>query len=247
MYKIFIVEINKMKDPVKIISMLLAIFLLTGMVSVFEFNMMFKNINSNFQEEYMLFNLTFVLIKIMLPIILILLTTSIFAGEYASGNLKSFLICGINRKKYYWGKIIYILAITIIFTLVIFFALSLPCFIIGNIRFFFSEAFFKIFFLYLAAGVGTIPIILVTVFISFLLNDFEKTITCSLVVLFLSLTCDSVMEHSFYGLTGILSNCNLFYAGSLKNIFTAFVIGILYFLLLNVINLSIFERKDIWS
>lgn len=247
MYKIFITEMNKMKDPVKMISIILVIFLLTGMVSIFEFNMMFKDTNYNFQEEYMLFNLTFVLIKIMLPIILILLTTSIFAGEYSSGNMKSFLLCGINREKYYWGKIIYLLVVTIIFTVVIFFALSLPCLFIGNTEFFFSKAFLKIFFLYLAAGIGTIPIILVTVFISFLLNDFEKTITCSLVVLFLSLTCDSVMEHSFYGLTGILSNSNLLYSGSLKNISAVIIICSLYFFVLNVINLFVFKRKDIWS
>ena len=48
--------------------------------------------------QFLKYNLTFILMKILTPILLIIVTASVIADDYSSGVMKFFLISKIDKK-----------------------------------------------------------------------------------------------------------------------------------------------------
>ena len=84
-------KLNGSKAP--ILGFLFIVFICTG-VSVFEFRYVQFGISETFYIDFMLYNTTFVVMKVIVPILVLLLAASVWGGEYANGMIKSFLLQG---------------------------------------------------------------------------------------------------------------------------------------------------------
>ena len=96
-------KLNGSKAP--ILGFLFIVFICTG-VSVFEFRYVQFGISETFYIDFMLYNTTFVVMKVIVPILVLLLAASVWGGEYANGMIKSFLLCRVSKLEMFGGKLL---------------------------------------------------------------------------------------------------------------------------------------------
>jgi ABC-type transport system involved in multi-copper enzyme maturation permease subunit len=185
------------------------------------------------QHQFMEFNITFVLVKVLFPIFIAFITAVIITGEYESGLMKNFLTNGIKRGRYLFCKIIIANICAVLTALMIMFSLSLAYAVLWRTSFNIS---LQTVILYLAAGVSAIPIIAALSFISVLSDNFMKTIFISSGGVFLSLSLDSVIGENIITPTSFLSFIKP------ENSLFAVIYSIPYV----IIAILIFKRKNIW-
>lgn len=222
-------------------------FIVSILVSSIEYNSILDFTHKNIFMEFFIYNLDFILVKIMLPSMLILIAASTFATELSSGTMKTFLICGIKRSKIFVGKIIFLFFTILVYVFFLLTSLTIICLFLGGAEFIFSISYFKVVSLYLVAGLGIFPLILIVVLLSLILINFEKCLIASFAFLFIFLVGDSIIDVPFCTPTGFLSNSSLLLNYSICDYYYGVICWFLYCIFLIVISFYIFNRKDIWS
>jgi ABC-type transport system involved in multi-copper enzyme maturation permease subunit len=189
--------------------------------------------------DFMEFNITFLLVKILFPLSVACLTASSITGEYESGMTKNFLLTGIIRTDYIIGKIIILMFFCIVTALLIllFLSVSYPIIWQMNIR---ASEIYNIAILYIRVGISAFPIIAVSSLISVCVDNFLKTVFISVGLIFLSVSLDSVIGKNYLTPTSFLSGINDTPASFT---FVAIVYAIPFF----VITVLSFNRKNIWA
>ena len=197
--------------------------------------------------QFLKYNLTFILVKILTPVLLIIITASVIADDYSSGVMKFFLISKIDKKDVILGKILYLIIITLINTLVMFIIFSIVGGILaGDFSNIFLGEYIKVMNAYIITAFGMLPIVLVTSVISLMVDNFNQTIGISISVLIVSLMIDSINSKILgitptslisygYKLLGDISN---------KMMIIAVVLSCSYILLLVLSSIKIFKKKD---
>jgi hypothetical protein len=188
---------------------------------------------------FMEFNVTFLLVKILFPIIIACITAASITGEYESGMTKNFLLTGIRRTDYIVSKILILMVCAVLTAIMIMLFLSVSFAAIWRMNIGASEIY-KITVLYLRVGVSVFPIIAVVSLISINFNNFLTTIFISVGLIFLSFSLDSVIGESYLTPTSFLSGINDTPAS-----LTFF--AVIYAIPLIIITVLLFNRKNIWA
>lgn len=245
MYKIFKSELYKMSTPLKIISVVVGIITLVGLVSFLQYYMQFKDMEETSIEMFMTLNLRSILISFILPIIMIVITSTSFAEEYDLGMIKSYLLCGVDKKDIYGGKVLYLNIVLLSIVLMMYLGLYFAGSIIVNDTSF-NQNIFKYLPEYMYTGVAIELTILLTILFSLILENSNKTIVVSMVVMFLSMAMDSVLQGKFYTTTSFISNMNLVNQNDIADYKNSIILFLVYMVVLNITNLVYFKNKDIW-
>ena len=125
MLNVFKNEIYKSLTKGKILAYLIFLTLIISVIGVIiKINILYLTIEDGL-IQFLKYNLTFILMKILTPILLIIVTASVIADDYSSGVMKFFLISKIDKKDVILGKILYLIIITLINTLVMFIIFSI--------------------------------------------------------------------------------------------------------------------------
>ena len=98
---------------------------------------------------------------------------------------------------------------------------------------------------YAVTLIGLLPILLLTVIASILFGDFQKGFSLGIVLLFLSISLDSVLDNAYMTPTYFLSHSYIIYASKASP--ASFILPVLYTILLTVVGIMAFNRKDIWQ
>lgn len=245
MYRIFKSELYKISTPLKIISMIVGTIVLVSLISVLEYYAVFRSTQDSSIEMFMTMNLNFIIMNFILPIIMIVLTSSSFAEEYDFGMIQSYLLCGVDKKDVYFGKLLYLNAFLIVIVIMLYLELYLAgCIIVNDASI--SINIFGYLPKYIYAGIAIELIILVTILFSLILENNNKTILASIGLMFFSMIMDSVFAGKFYSITSFISNINLFYQDNIGEYINLLVLFLVYVVVLNIINLVFFKNKDIW-
>nr|WP_302638209.1 ABC transporter permease [uncultured Clostridium sp.] len=197
--------------------------------------------------QFLKYNLTFILVKILTPVLLIIITASVIADDYSSGVMKFFLISKIDKKDVIVGKILYLIIITLINTLAMFIIVSIVGGILAqDFSNIFSSEYIKVLNAYMITAFGMLPIVLATAVISLMVDNFNQSIGISISVLIVSLMIDSINSNILgitptslisygYKLVGDISN---------KIMIIAVILSCSYILLLTLSSIKIFNKKD---
>lgn len=239
-------EFYKIMNIYKITFYLVSLAIITFMVSFIIKKNVMSDVIDNSYIIFLKYNLNFVLVKFLIPIMMIVITSSIVAEDYSSGVMKFFLISKLKKENLIIGKTLFLVILDLI-NIIIFFALLS---IIGCILFDGSETllkgeYFKVFNAYIMTSLGMIPIILITIMISLIFDNFQKTLGVSISILIISLILDNLLVN-FKGITptgfityGYLINTSMdnkaIYLGLL-------VVYVIFFMVSNTI---IFKKKDL--
>ena len=247
MLNVFKNEIYKSLTKGKILAYLIFLTLIISVIGVIiKINILDLTIEDGL-IQFLKYNLTFILMKILTPILLIIVTASVIADDYSSGVMKFFLISKIDKKDVILGKILYLIIITLINTLVMFIIFSIVGGILaGDFSNIFLGEYIKVMNAYIITAFGMLPIVLVTSVISLMVDNFNQTIGISISVLIVSLMIDSINSKILgitptsiisyeYKLLGDISN---------KMMIIAVVLSCSYILLLVLSSIKIFKKKD---
>lgn len=193
MLNVFKNEIYKSLTKGKILAYLIFLTLIISVIGVIiKINILDLTIEDGL-IQFLKYNLTFILMKILTPILLIIVTASVIADDYSSGVMKFFLISKIDKKDVILGKILYLIIITLINTLVMFIIFSIVGGILaGDFSNIFLGEYIKVMNAYIITAFGMLPIVLVTSVISLMVDNFNQTIGISISVLIVSLMIDSI-------------------------------------------------------
>jgi|GEM_PF-6117334 len=244
MIKMIIVEFKKFLETKFIILYTFITFITCFFITFIE-KTLFENTADAFSYlEFLNFNSTFMLVKIIFPVLMIFIVSNVFSSDYSDGTLKYFLLSDISKNKIYFGKIIFIMSISILTILVIFWGLNIS-FVVFFKDVIIIEHCLIALSAYFLIGIGVIPIVLITIIISFFISDFIKTNFISIGFLILSLVTDGLFEGKFYSPTGFISNANLYFEKFI-DISSYCIMIAFYTLLLNIVILMIFNKKDFW-
>lgn len=245
MYRIFKSELYKIRTPIKMISIIVGTIVLVSLISVLEYYAVFRNTQDSSIEMFMNLNLNFIIMNFILPIIMIVLTSSSFAEEYDLGMIKSYLLSGVNKKDVYFGKLLYLNAVLIFIVIIVYLELYFAGCIIMND----TSGGLNIFeYLpnYIYTGIAIELTILATILFGLILENNNTTILASIGLMFFSMIMDSVFAGKFYTTTSFISNINLFYQDSIAEHINLVVLFVVYVVILNIINIVFFKNKDIW-
>ncbi len=246
MIKFMLIEFKKNCNLKQVILYFFSIILLCILITFIENNMLSEKLGYKFNlMSFFEYNSTFLLCKLIFPIFTLYLSSLVFAADYSEGTLKYFLFSGITRIKLCLGKIIFLMISSIITIIIVFVGLGstyLLFYGIDNSINYILKAFYS----YMLLGIGCFPIILITVLMSIVFGQHIKTLFGSIGILIFSLCVDSVLGDKFYTPTGFISNANLYF--SEISICQTYIIMLgVYVIILNIIILTLFKLKDIWS
>jgi len=244
MFKYLRVEIEKLnRSKVLLFGFLLIIFICTG-VSIFEFRYIQFGISETFYIDFMLYNTTFVVIKVIVPILVLLLAASVWGGEYSDGMIKSFLLCKVGKTRMFAGKLILLIltsAASVLTAFITFTAISALKSGAGIS----PDSVLSMAKVYAVTIIGLLPILLMTVFASIVFGHFQKGFSLGAVLLFLSISLDSVIDNAYMTPTYFLSNSYVIYTSEAHSAYL--IIPVLYAVLLTVAGITAFKIKDIWQ
>ncbi len=245
MFKYFRAEFKKMNDSkVPVWGLLLIVFICTG-VSIFEFRYIQFGITESFYIDFLLYNATFVVMKVMLPILMLLLAASMWGGEYANGMMKSFLLCKVGKIEMFAGKFLLLILTSTASVFIAFISFTVICALktdMSGISLYTISAMAKV---YAMIIVGMLPILLLTILASIIFGDFQKGFSLGIVLLFLSISLDSVLENAYMSPTYFLSHSYVICTSQVNAAY--FIVPVLYTLILIVGGMAVFNRKDIWQ
>lgn len=215
------------------------------LLAIIEFsNIQFGNDFSSY-IEFLLYNTTFVITKVLIPTSLILLSASLFGSDYSNGMLKTFLLCGCKKRDLFISKLIILLVCSFATVFLEFCILSCIFFFTNGWVIFNISSMLLILRTYLLCSIGIVPIILLTIIFSVWLGDFQKSMSSGLTVLLLSLSLDSVSSEHLVSPTFFLSNSNAVYFSQVPSI--AYFSLVLYIAIFVLIGFILFDKKEIWS
>lgn len=245
MLKIFKNEIYKTITVGKVIAYIMALALIITVTGIIIKTKILNPSTPGAYIEYMKYNLTFVLIKPLVPILMIIVSASTIAEDYSSGVMKFFLISKLDKKYIIVGKILYLITFTLVNMIIIFFLFSIiGGVLIGNYDGVMSNEYFIVMGAYMTTALGMLPMVLLTAAISLIIDSFQQSIGISIGILLISLMADSIMG----GIKGITPTSFITYGYMVvsnmnyKLISIALLLG--YILILGASNLTIFNRKD---
>ncbi len=245
MFKLLRMELGVLNSSKALpIGILLIAFSCIG-VSLVEFNYVQFGTGETFYINFMLYNATFAVIKIFIPILVLLLVASVWGGEYANGMIKSFLLCNVGKTEMFAGKFVFLLISSAISFAVAFVAFTVICVFrceVGSISF---NAILMTANVYAVISVGLLPIILLTTIASILFGDFQKGISFGFVLLFLSLSLDTVFENNYMTPTYFLSHGSAIYNSKISG--AAFIVLAIYTIVFTFIGFIALNKKDIWQ
>jgi hypothetical protein len=193
----------------------------------------------NNYTDFMEFNITFLLVKILFPLSVVCVTASSITSEYESGMTKNFLLTGIRRTDYIISKILILMIFSVVIALLIllFLSLSYPLIWKTNVH---TSEIGNVFISYIRVGISVFPIIAVVSLISVNVDNFLKTIFISVGLIFLSLSLDSVIGKNYLTPTSFLSGIN-------DNSASFSFIALVYAISFIVITVFSFNQKNIWA
>lgn len=245
MLKVFKNEIYKTITVGRVIAYIMALALIIAVTGIIIKTKILDLSSVGAYIEYMKYNLTFVLIKPLVPILMIIFSASLIAEDYSSGVMKFFLISKLDKKNIILGKILYLITFTLVNMIIIFFLFSIiGGVLIGNYDGIMSAEYFKVMGAYMTTALGMLPIVLLTAAISLIVDSFQQSIGISIGILLISLMADSIMV----GIKGITPTSFITYGYMVvsnmnyKLISIALLLG--YILILGASNLIIFNGKD---
>lgn len=245
MLKVFKNEMYKTITVGRIIAYIMSLALIIVVTGIIIKTKILDLSSTGAYMEYMKYNLTFVVIKPLVPILMIIFSASIIAEDYSSGVMKFFLISKVDKKNIIMGKILYLITFTLVNMIIIFFLFSIiGGVLIGNYEGIISVEYFKVMSAYITTAFGMLPIVLLTAGISLIVDSFQQSIGISIGILLISLMTDSIMM----GIKGITPTSFITYGYMLvsnmnyKLISVGLLLG--YILILALSNLIIFKRKD---
>ncbi|MGL5353729.1 MAG: ABC transporter permease subunit [Clostridium sp.] len=245
MLQIFKNEIYKSITILKVIGYIISLILIISVTGIIIKTKVLDLSSQAAYLEYMKYNLTFVLIKPLVPIVLIIFSASIIAEDYSSGVMKFFLISKLDKKNIIGGKILYLISFTLVNMIVIVFLLSvIGGFLIGNFHGFMSNEYLKIMGIYMTTAIGMLPIVLLTAAISLIVDNFQQAIGISIGILLISLMADSIlMEIKGFTPTSFITYGYMFVTNmKYKAVSLTLLLG--YIVILGAGNLIIFNKKD---
>lgn len=243
------VEFKKIFEPIKVFSLSAGLVLLILLTSVIIFTSSFTEVNNQNQFiSFLILNLSFGLMHIILPIITIFLSSYIFASEFSSGAIQKTLLCGIKRDNLYLSKFIWVQLLILSLTLIIILSLTIiAVYRYGDFSVIFTKQYTEIFCLYILSGLSCTPIALITVLFSFLFENSEQTVLCSFVFFCISQSFDMLYSGNHYSPTSMLNLIGNTNSISLNRLIFGVAMLLCYFIVFNTVNLSIFKKKDIWN
>lgn len=247
MLNIFKNEIYKSLTKGKILAYLIFLTLIISVVGIIiKINILDLTVQDGL-IQFLKYNLTFILVKTLTPILLIIVTAAVIADDYSSGVMKFFLISKIDKKAIIIGKLLYLVSLTLINTVIMFIILSIVGGILaGDFSNIFSSEYIKVINAYIITSFGMLPIILVTAVIALIVDNFNQTIGISISVLIASLMIDSLTSNILgitptslisygYKLVGNISN---------KILIIAVLLSVSYIVVLILSSIKIFNKKD---
>jgi ABC-type transport system involved in multi-copper enzyme maturation permease subunit len=236
--------LNLTKFSIQVIILAFAAFVFS--VAAHQYGNSVQLVSGSFYLAFLKGGLNGIFLKPLLPILMIISTVSVVADDYTSGSLKFTLVSKIRREKVIGAKMIFLFALTFILMVLAFVITAL----IGYLLFYdlnsiFHKTFFHIFSIYLLSSVLIFPIIVLTTLISLLCDNYQGALGLSLGVYLVFFTIDNVIPQiKFLSPTGGLSYCNALFI-SLKNDGIRFLLSaLIYVVLLLIINIILFRRKD---
>lgn len=245
MFKFLRVEFEKLNYSKAPLLGFLLLILISVAVAAVEFSNMPIDVAETFYVDFMLFNSTFLVMKIIVPVLILLLAASIWGGEYADGMIKSFLLCKVSKNEMFVGKLLLLIfssVMAVLATFVIFTVISL---LKGGTAGISLQTILEMAKVYALTTVGLLPILLLTVLASILLGDFQKGFSVGIVSLILSLSMDSILENAYLTPTYFLSHGSVIYTSKVS---TESVIALgFYLVLLTISGIMAFNNKDIWQ
>lgn len=245
MIKLIGIEFKKIYYSKLLTLGLALVFIISLGISIIEF----KNIDFGSREEiyvnFMLYNTSFAVIKFFIPIIMLILVALVWGGEYDTGLIKTFMLCGSRKIHFYFGKMVFLIIMAYIILFISFGALTLICYVYNGFDGISIKNMLNIAKVYALSATGLIPIILITIFFSIILDDFQKSVAVGLVMLLLSLSADSILLKAYLSPTYFLSNSQLVYYSIEQT--EAYAILVLYAVISIMAGMVLFNKKDIWS
>lgn len=245
MVKLLKIEFKKMHNSKLFLAGFLIIALICLGISAIELSSKGFGIKDSSYTDFMIYNSTFVVIKFFIPLIMVLLTASVWGSEYANGMTKTFMLCKCSKSQFYIGKNLFLLIMCAAVSVISFVLLSAVGIISNGADNIKIAEIIDMAKIYMLSAAGLIPITLITVLASIFLCDFQKSFACGLVVLLLSIAFDSVKTGSFLSPTHFLSCSPLTFYGTEKP--AAYAVLAAYAVILYLAEIFIFRKKDIWS
>jgi ABC-type transport system involved in multi-copper enzyme maturation permease subunit len=226
MIKMLIWEGKKYFTIKTILLFSLSVFILSFIFGTVEKSLTAGNPPVDF-AAFIEMNRTFILIKIIFPVMISYLVNIMFAGEYESGLMKNFLIYKGSRTAYLLCKIV-IAMLCAVFTIIII-LLSLMI----NYKAVWGGELQSVPGL-IKTAFEVFPIVSATALVSVISSSFTHSVFISTGMIFLSFSIDSVIGENIITPTSFMSFGNLFMA-------------CIYGVLLLFPTIIIFNIKDIWQ
>lgn len=245
MFKFLRVEFEKLNNSKAPLLGFSLIILISIAVAVVEFSNMQFGAVETFYVDFMLFNTTFLVMKIIVPVLILLLAASIWGGEYADGMIKSFLLCKVSKNEMFAGKLFLLIfssLVTVLFTFITFTVIGL---LKGGVDGVSLHVILTMAKVYAVTIIGLLPILLLTVLASIFVGDFQKGFSFGVVLLLLSLSLDSIIENAYMTPTYFLSHGSVVCTSQVSPA-SVIVLG-LYTIGLTVSGIIVFRNKDIWQ
>lgn len=245
MFKLLGCEFKKLHNSKLLLAGCAIIILICAGVSVIEFRNVSFGASHTFYIDFMLYNTSFVITNFFIPAIMILLTASVWGGEYAGGMIKTFMLCRCKKSEFYVSKVLFLVICGIFAVVAAFLALSGLFLLHNGMEGITVREVLDMAKVYVYIIIGLLPVILLTVVASMFFDDFQKSFSCGLVLLLLSLSADNISAASFLLPTYFLNHSSLVYYMQEKA--ESFFALAVYIVVLYVAGTIIFVKKDIWS
>ncbi|HPY84081.1 MAG TPA: ABC transporter permease [Ruminococcus flavefaciens] len=245
MVKLLKIEFRKMHNSGLFLAGFAVVTLICLGISAIELSAKGFGIKESSYTDFMIYNATFVVVKFFAPLLMVLLAASVWGSEYANGMTKTFMLCKCSKSQFYISKNIFLLIMCAVISVLSFGVLTAVGIIrdsAGNTG---AGDVWNMAKVYMLSAAGLIPITLITVLASIFLGDFQKSFACGLVVLLLSIAFDSVGTGSYLSPTHFLSCSPLTFYGTEKPI--SYAVLAAYIVILYLVGLFSFRKKDIWS
>lgn len=233
-------------------------FIIYSFLSIFSvvlitlIRMLSGSAHSNYIKDMTLFlnpyNVESGIMNLVIPIITIVITSSTISEDYESGSMKFSLISKIEKFDILLGKIFFIFLAIIMNIVLIFITNSIVSGLVEhNFLGIFSKEYLNLFAKYIFSSISVLPICLFTIFICLIFNEFQKSITLSIVTFFL--LC--IITNLFTTIKFLIPTYNIINLMFLTtknsiNIYYSLISILIYSIIFLSLDIIIIKRKDFW-
>lgn len=247
MWTVYRNEMNKNFTPTKTIVLGLIFILLTFFIVLIEKMYVFAGYNpQTVINELLIYNLNFALIKLIIPMAIISFVALSFSAEYSSGVMKYSLLSGTSRGDLLLGKWMYLFSLNIIlwgfcFFVLIFTGLT----VFKDSVLIINQNFYSVAYCYILVSLGMLVMILLTITIFMFIDNFGGNWTIGVMILYFFISIDSIARNIILFSPTTLISYSYLALDTIENVRGMICFSLVYIILLLVLNIWLFKRKDI--